>query len=194
MTYLEEWESSQMAIQNKLKFKTTKQSTMKKMKNIILVAATLLSSAVFGQKLGHINSNELLLAMPERAAVEENIKRTAQDLESKLAALTKEYQAQVQTYQAQEATMTDVIKKDKIKEITNLEERIGEFQQSAQKDLQAQEEKLLRPIIDKAKKAIENVAKENNFTYIFDSGVGVLLYQKDSDDIMPLVKKKLGLL
>ena len=88
---------------------------MKKMKNIILVAATLLSSAVFGQKLGHINSNELLLAMPERAAVEENIKRTAQDLESKLAALTKEYQSKVQTYQAQEATMTDAIKQDKKK-------------------------------------------------------------------------------
>ena len=60
--------------------------------------------------------------------------------------------------------------------------------------LQSQEEKLLRPIIDKAKKAIEDVAKENNFTYIFDSGVGVLLYQNDSDDIMPMVKKKLGLL
>ena len=167
---------------------------MKKMKNIILVAATLLSSAIFGQKLGHINSNELLLAMPERVAVETNIKKTAQDLESKLAALTKEYQSQVQTYQAQEAAMTDAIKQDKIKEITNLEERIGEFQQSAQKDLQAQEEKLLRPIIDKAKKAIEDVAKENGFTYIFDSGVGVLLYQKDSDNIMPLVKKKLGLI
>ena len=167
---------------------------MKKIKNIILVAATILSTAAFGQKLGHINSNELLLAMPERAAVEENIKRTAQDLETKLAALTKEYQSQVQTYQAQETTMTDAIKQDKIKEITNLEERISEFQQSAQKDLQSQEEKLLRPIIDKAKKAIEDVAKENNFTYIFDSGVGVLLYQNGSDDIMPMVKKKLGLL
>ena len=112
---------------------------MKKIKNIILVAATILSTAAFGQKLGHINSNELLLAMPERAAVEENIKRTAQDLETKLAALTKEYQSQVQTYQAQETTMTDAIKQDKIKEITNLEERISEFQQSAQKDLQSQE-------------------------------------------------------
>ena len=167
---------------------------MKKMKNIILVAATLLSTAVFGQKLGHINSNELLLAMPERTSVENNIKKYAQDLESQLGTMTKEYQAKVQNYQAKESTMTDAIKQDKIKEITNLEERIAEFQQSAQKDLQQKEETLLKPIIDKAKKAIEEVAKENNYTYIFDSGVGVLLFQKDSDDIMPLVKKKLGLL
>lgn len=167
---------------------------MKRMKNIVLIAATLLSTAVFGQKLGHINSNELLLAMPERTAVENNIKKYAQDLESQLGTMTKEYQAKVSTYQSQEATMTDAIKQDRIKEITNLEDRISDFQQSAQKDLQAKEETLLKPIIDKAKKAIEDVAKENSYTYIFDSGVGVLLYQKDSDNIMPMVKKKLGLL
>jgi outer membrane protein len=51
----------------------------------------------------------------------------------------------------------------------------------------------LKPIIDKAKKAIEDVAKENGYTYIFDSSVGVLLYYENSDDIMTLVKKKLGL-
>lgn len=167
---------------------------MKKMKQIILVLATLLSTAAFGQKLGHVNSNELLLAMPERTNIENQIKKYAQDLESQLSAMTKEYQGKVQNYQANEPTMTEAIKKDKIKEITNLEERISEFQQTAQKDLQTKEETLLKPLIDKAKKAIEDVAKENNYTYIFDSGVGVLLYQKDSDDIMPLVKKKLGLL
>lgn len=164
------------------------------MKHTILILATLLSTVAFGQKLGHINSNELLLAMPERTNVENDIKKYAQELESQLSAMTKEYQAKVQNYQSNEATMTEAIKQDKIKEITNLEERIGEFQQTAQKDLQAKEETLLKPLIDKAKNAIEAVAKENNYTYIFDSGVGVLLYQKESDNIMPMVKKKLGLL
>lgn len=167
---------------------------MNKMKNIILLAFTLISMSSFGQKLGHINSNELLMAMPERAQIEEQIKTYAQELENQLSAMTKEYQAKVQDYQAKEPTMTDAIRKDKVKEITNLETRITEFQQTAQQDLQNKEESLLKPIIDKAKKAIEDVAKENNYTYIFDSGVGVLLYQRDSDDIMPLVKKKLGLL
>lgn len=167
---------------------------MKTMKNIILIAVTLLTTSVFGQKFGHLNSNDLLMAMPERSAVEEDIKKYAQQLESQLGTMSKEYQAKVQDYQSKEATMTESIKKDKIKEITNLEERISEFQQTAQSDLQEREEKLLRPIIDKAKTAIEEVAKENGYTYVFDSGVGVLLYQKDSDNIMPLVKKKLGIL
>lgn len=167
---------------------------MRTMKNIILIAATVLSTAAFGQKLGHINSNKLLEAMPETATSEKAINDFTAELENQLKAMSGEYQAKVQDYQAKEATMTDAIKKIKISEITDLENRISEFQQDAQSTIQEKRNSLLNPIIDKARKAIEEVAKENNYTYVFDSGVGVLLYQKDSDDIMPLVKKKLGLL
>jgi len=59
--------------------------------------------------------------------------------------------------------------------------------------LQKKEQSLLQPIIDKAKNAINEVAKEGSFTYILDSSVGVVLYSVESDDILPLVKKKLGL-
>lgn len=167
---------------------------MKLFKSFLFLAIIFVSTTAFAQKLGHINSNELLLAMPERATVENEIKSYASELEAQLSAMTKEYQTKVADFQAKEATMTDMIRKSKITEITDLEARIQEFQAGAQQDLQKKEETLLKPIIDKAKQAIEDVATENNYTYIFDSGVGVLLYQKDSDDIMPLVKKKLGLL
>ena len=71
--------------------------------------------------------------------------------------------------------------------------RIEESQSNAQKLLEERQEALLKPIVDRAKKAIEEVGKENGYTYIFDSGIGTVLYSQDSDDIMPLVKKKLGL-
>ena len=71
--------------------------------------------------------------------------------------------------------------------------RIEEFQQTAQKKLQERQTELLKPIVDRAKQAINDVAKENGYSYVFDSGTGALLYQPDSDDLMPLVKKKLGL-
>ena len=69
--------------------------------------------------------------------------------------------------------------------------RIQEFQENAQKQLQDREAELTKPIIDRAKKAIEDVAREGNYTYIFDGAA--LLYSQDSEDIMPLVKKKLGI-
>jgi len=167
---------------------------MKRIKSLSLIAIMILSTNIFAQKFGHINSNELLQAMPERSAIEKDVQKYAQELESQLSTMSKEYQSKVQDYQSKEATMTEAIKQDKIQEITNLEERISKFQKSAQQDLQEKEETLLKPIIDRAKKAIEEVAKENDYSYILDSGVGVILYSKDSDDIMPLVKKKLGIL
>ena len=86
-----------------------------------------------------------------------------------------------------------MIRTTKEQELSELQQRIQSYQQNAQKTLQEKEAELLQPIIDRAKKAISDVAKENGYTYIFDSSAGTLLYQQDSDDIMSLVKKKLGL-
>ena len=93
---------------------------------------------------------------------------------------------------AKESQMSDLIKKTKQSELQDKGARIEEFQKNAQLRLQESEKALLTPIIDRAKEAIRDVAKENGYTYIFDSAVGVTLYE-GGDDILPLVKKKLGL-
>lgn len=169
---------------------------MKTLKSILLVVAVTLSTFTFAQKsvkIGHINSNELLAAMPERETVQKQIEDHAAQLTATMDAMRKEYETKVGEFQAKQDVMTDIIRDNKIKEITDLEKRITEFQKTAQADLQKKEETLLQPIIDKAKKGIDDVAKENNFTYILDSSLGVVLYSIDSDDILPLVKKKLNI-
>ena len=107
--------------------------------------------------------------------------------------MTAEYQESVQDYQSNEASYTDLIKQDKIAEITGLEQRIQAFQQNAQQSLQKKEQELLEPILSKARSAIEEVAVEGNFTYIFDKSVGSILYAKESENVLSLVKKKLKL-
>ena len=82
---------------------------------------------------------------------------------------------------------------DKIAEIQGLEQRIATFQQSATTSLQNKEQELLDPMLQKAQEAIDKVAKNGKYTYIFDSSTGVLLYVNDSEDILPKVKKELGL-
>ena len=59
--------------------------------------------------------------------------------------------------------------------------------------MQKKEQELLEPILAKARTAIENVAKEGEFTYIFDSSMGSILYANESENVMSLVKNKLGL-
>tara|TARA_B100000214_G_C23956694_1_gene623214 strand:- start:1450 stop:1947 length:498 start_codon:yes stop_codon:yes gene_type:complete len=165
---------------------------MKKITFLILLSFLTLS-AICQNKFGYIDSQELLILMPERKSAEAEVQSFAKSLESQLSALTAEYQEHVQEYQAQESSYTDLIKQDKIAEITALEERIQAFQQNAQQSLQSKEQELLEPILNKARKAIEDVAKEGNFTYIFDKSAGSILYAKDSENVLNLVKKKLGL-
>ena len=170
---------------------------MKVFKIVILMVVVAFSTSVTAQKdakIGHINSNDLLSAMPERTAVQKDLEEYAGQLKVTLDAMRKEYETKVGEFQAKQEVMTDVIKDNKIKEITDLEKRIGEFQQTAEADLQKKEQALLQPIIDKAKTAIDDVAKENGYTYILDSSVGVVLYSVEGDDILPKVKTKLGII
>lgn len=169
---------------------------MNNLKLIVVILVVAMSTSVFAQKtvkIGHINSNELLSAMPERAKIQTELETYANDLRSTLETMRKEYETKIQEFQAKQDVMTDVIKNSKVKEITDLEKRITEFQQTAEADLQKKEQELLQPVIDKAKEAINTVAKENAYTYVLDSSVGVVLYSVEGDDILPLVKKKLGL-
>jgi outer membrane protein len=133
------------------------------------------------------------MLMPERKKAETEVQKFAKSLETQLASMTAEYQQGVQEYQANEALYTDLKKQDKIAEITGLEQRIQAFQQNAQKSLQAKEQELLEPILSKARQAIEDVATEGNYTYIFDKSIGSILYAKESENLLDLVKRKLNL-
>lgn len=144
-------------------------------------------------KLGHINSTQLLSLMPETKGADSTLQKFGTQLENQLKTMSAEYESKVNSYKKEEASMADPIKQLRIKEITDLEDRIQDFQQTAQQSIQKKKEELYSPIIKKADEAIKAVAKDKGYTYIFDSSVGALLYANDSDEILGLVKAKLGL-
>ena len=165
---------------------------MKKITFLALLSILTLST-IAQNKFGYIDSQELLMLMPERKTAETEVQDFAKSLEAQLGSMTAEYQQSVQEYQANETTYTDLVKQDKVAEITSLEQRIQAFQQNAQQSLQAKEQEFLEPILAKARKAIEDVATEGDYTYIFDKSIGSILYAKESKNVLSLVKKKLGL-
>jgi outer membrane protein len=133
------------------------------------------------------------MEMPETADADKAIQEYNQTLELQLQAMYGEYQTKLGEYQANEALMTDIVKEAKVKEIQDLEVRIQEFQQSSQGSIQQKRNEVLAPLLEKAQNAINEVAEENGYTYIFDISLGSIVYGKDSHDIMPLVKSKLGI-
>lgn len=168
---------------------------MKRSIPFLAILVFMASGQLFAQslKFGHINSTQLLGMMPETKLADSTLQKFGASLESQLKTMTNEYQAKVGEFRANEATMAEPIKEAKAKEINDLEQRIQDFQDSAQQSLQKKKEEVYTPIIKKAEDAIKGIAKEKSYSYIFDTSVGVVLFAQESDDIMPLVKTKLGL-
>lgn len=167
-------------------------------KSLILLFAAMLafSASAFAQKtvkLGHINSSDLMQIMPGKDSAQAAFEAEVKILEGELKAMQDELEKKLADYQSRKDQMTELIRTTKEQELNDLSQRIQIYQQNAQKKLQEKEAELLQPIIDRAKQAISDVAKENGYTYIFDTSAGAVLYQQDSDDILNLVKKKLGL-
>ncbi len=161
---------------------------------LIVLSIAFAGNAQQKLKFGHLNSNDLLETMPDKATAQKTLQDFSKQLEDQLLAMQEELEKKYNEYLEKKDNMTDLIKKNKEEELMSLQQRIQTFQTNAQQELQKKEQELLKPIIDKAKKAIEDVCKENGYTYVFDTGTGALLYYpKDSDDILPLVKKKLGI-
>jgi len=144
-------------------------------------------------KFGYLDSNELLAMMPENQSMQEELQTYAKGLESQLTAMQAEYEKKVVEYQQNETTFTDIIKEDKIREIEGIQQRVVEFQKNAQESLGQKEAELFTPIREKAMKAIDQVAKDGNYTFIFNSGAGSFLYAAESENVLELVKSKLGL-
>ena len=165
-------------------------------KTLILIVACLFAfcgNAVAQKnlKLGHINSQELLQIMPGRDTAQTILQKEAAEIESTLKTMQGELEKISNEYMQKQAEWTELIRNTKRSEIQDMQNRIQGFYENAQKQLQEREAELTKPIVDRAKKAIEDVAREGGYTYIFDGAS--LLYSQDSEDIMPQVKKKLGL-
>jgi outer membrane protein len=166
------------------------------MKKVLLVIAVLgLSLSTFAQdqmKFGHVNTQELLMLMPERADAEAKITAMSKQLEDRLGVLTTEYQTKIQAFQALTEDTPQSTVEDMRGEIIELEKRIQEFRNNAQNDLVAKEEALVQPMLEKLQRAIDEVGTENGFVYIFDLGSGAVVFQ-NGQDVSQMVKTKLGI-
>ncbi|MDP4290172.1 MAG: OmpH family outer membrane protein [Bacteroidota bacterium] len=151
------------------------------------------SAQTKAQKIGHIDFAKLYQMIPGQDTIKAKYEKYQKELSDEFNKSQAEYTAKLDEFQKGEATMSNIIKQTKQKEILDIQQRLQAFQESAQQSLQTKQNELMAPTIAKANKGIADVAKENGFSYILNTTDGVLLYFDGGDDIMPLVKKKLNL-
>jgi outer membrane protein len=169
------------------------------MKRLIGIAAVALCIALPVQsqnfKFGHINSDELIQALPEFDTATKKLEKFRQELVNQIELMTVELNNKNDAYTKESKNLTDIVKQTKEQELIDLNRRIQDFQQKASEDLQNKQVELFQPIYQRVDKAIKDVGKENGFLYVFDIAKGSLLYfdETKSNNIMALAKTKLGL-
>ena len=145
-------------------------------------------------KIAHVSTADVLDAMPDKASAEKKLESYYNDLEKQLQAMGTEYQNKVQDYEANQATMSNLVRQSKEKEITDIMNRIQQFQANAEQDFENKRAELLQPILEKIQNAINAVGKEKGYTYILDTATGAAVYiGTDAIDCTKDVKAKLGI-
>ena len=153
------------------------------------------STEAKAQKLAHLNVDELLSLMPESQAAQKEIEAYATALQKDMEEMQTEAQGRYENLMANQANWTQLRITKEQEDLEMLAQRIQEYQVKAQQDLQNKQMELMKPIIEKAQNAVNDVAKDKGFEYVLDSSQskGVVIFAEGGEDILPYVKAKLGI-
>ncbi len=169
---------------------------MRKMFFLMVFAAAALSAAAQESKIGFADVDYIFSQMPEAKQIDTELQSVQNQLKTQLDNKVKEFQAQLADYQANMNNMLPAIRSNTEKELTQKQQNIEKLQQDAQTTIQQKQNQLMEPVYAKVGKAIEDVAKENNFTLILNQQIGgldVILFGDEKMDVSDLVLKKMGI-
>jgi len=169
---------------------------MKQLKTILF--ATVLSLGVLGfaqaqSKVAHINSTDLIQAMPEMKSAQAQMEKLGKTYEADIKDMATQLDNKVKQYDSEAATQTNEQNSKRAQELQSMENNIRQYQAQAQRDLQQKELDLLQPITEKAKAAILKVARAQGYEYVLDSSQGNGVIMADGKDLLNDVKKELGI-
>lgn len=170
------------------------------MKNLITILALMFVMAMPAtlsaqSKLGHVNAQELLLALPGYKTAETQLQAFAKKLQDAYMKMQDDYNklyAELEKLQGNTST-PKALMETKMQELIDLQKRMEKLELGSQQQLMEEEARLLKPLEDQIMTAVKAVAKENGYAYVFDASAGGILVSPDADNITNLVKKKLGI-
>jgi len=169
---------------------------MKRMMKYLLLSALLLFSAnmIQAQKFAYVNSQILLEDLPEVKAADAEIQTLQQQMQKKGQEMFESYQRKAMELQRRrdEGELSPRQLEQEAQKLGEDEEKIRNFETEMQTSILKKQQELLAPIQDKVNQAIEDVAKSEGYSMVFDSSSGALMYSDDENDITEKVKAKLS--
>ena len=165
---------------------------MKQIKTLLIAAILIL---VAGQtinaqaKTAHVDVSEIMAKMPAMLAAQKQLETLSGTYDGDYKKMVEEYQTKLKKYDAESATVTEAINGERSKEVQDMQKRITDFRDNAQKELQQKESDLVKPLMEKVKSSIQKVGKAKGFQYVLD---GSTLLLAEGPNLTADVKKDLG--
>ncbi|WP_055435580.1 OmpH family outer membrane protein [Lacinutrix algicola] len=168
---------------------------MKKIKTLLIAASLFIGATSFTNaqsKVAHINTTELIKAMPAMKTAQADMERVGKTYQADIEAMKKDLKTKTDLFEAQATTKTQEENEKRYLEVQTDNQSIQQYAANAQQQLQKKELELLKPITDKAKAAILKVAKAQGFDYVLDSSPQTGVIMAEGKDLLADVKKELG--
>lgn len=159
----------------------------------ILLCFACSAGALHAQKFGYVNTMELLSLMPESQLADSTLKAYQTDIQEQYNAYLQEYSVKSKEYFRVKDSVSEFVAQSKLADLQNLEQRIKDYENNSNSLMQQKREELFQPILARAQALIKEVAEENNYRMIFDTANGPIAYAPESDNVIGLLRKKLGL-
>lgn len=162
----------------------------------MVAALAIVSVAAFSQnKFAHVDFNELVTLMPEADEARNAMNASSKEAQETYQSMVEEFNKKYTDYQqkAQNASLSNAVRESKEKELTEIQQRIQQFEQSVQQELAQQQEQLMAPIYKKAQEVVEKLAKDGGYIYVFQKSSVLYLDPAQSKDLTPAARKALNI-
>ena len=165
---------------------------MKQIKTLLIAAVLILAAnnTMNAQaKVAHVDVSEIMSKMPAMLDAQNQLQKLSGTYDAEYKKMVDEYQVKIKKYEAEAATVTEAVNGDRSKEVQDMQKRIVDYRDNAQKELQQKDSDIVKPIMEKVKASIQKVGKAKGYQYVLD---GSTLILADGPNITADVKKDLG--
>jgi len=165
---------------------------MKQIKSLLIAAILILtaSNTMNAQaKVAHVDVSEIMSKMPAMLDAQNQLQKLSGTYDTEYKKMVDEYQVKIKKYEAEAATVTEAVNGERSKEVQDMQKRIVDYRDNAQKELQQKETDIVKPLMEKVRASIQKVGKAKGFQYVLD---GSTLLLADGPNITADVKKDLG--
>lgn len=161
------------------------------MKKIIIMLMMFAPVAVFAQKFGHVDTQNIIQSLPEITRINGELQAIAQQYDNDLKAMQEELQRKAEEYEKSKATMNATTQQETEASLQEMYQKIQQTYQQNQQDMQKQQQEKMAPVQQKIQTAIQNVGKTGGYTYIFEAGIPIFI-GTGSKDVTAEVKAEIN--